>query len=42
MTPSNNTFIRYELESGILDEDGEADLELFLDNKDIQALGWLH
>jgi len=31
--------IRYEVESGILDEDGETDLELFLDNKDIKALG---
>ena len=31
--------IRYEIESGILDEDGETDLELFLDNKDIKALG---
>ena len=32
-------FYRFEIESGILDEDGEADLENFLDDKDIKQLG---
>ena len=31
--------IRFEVESGILDENGETDLELFLDKKDIEQLG---
>ena len=34
-------FYRFEIESGILDEDGETDLENFLDDKDIKQLGKL-
>merc|ERR1719457_104393 len=33
---------RFEIESGILDEDGEADLENFLDDKDIKQLDDLY
>ena len=31
---------RFEIESGILDEDGETDLENFLDANDLKDLGW--
>ena len=30
---------RFEIESGILDEEGETDLENFLDDGDIKELG---